>query len=565
MFSAINRTESIRQALERKYDLIIVGGGITGAGIALDAITRGLSCLLLEKQDFAAGTSSRSTKLIHGGLRYLKQLEVNLVREVGTERAIVHENAPHIVRPEPMLLPIIEKGSLGKRSTSLGLFVYDQLAGVEKSERRVMLNKEETLELEPLLKEDIVIGGGSYYEYQTDDARLTIEVLKSAAERGAYAFSYMEVVDFTYEETEADDKVLSGVKAVDRFTGEEHSFSASVIVNATGPWVDELRSKDGELGKKRLQLTKGVHIVVPYERLALRQAAYFDVGDGRMIFAIPREGTTYIGTTDTIYTEQLERPNVTREDVTYLLNAVNHMFPEVRLVMEDVVSSWAGLRPLIHQEGKSASELSRKDEIFRSENGVISIAGGKLTGYRKMAERTVDVVEKELYKREDRPVETCATENIVLSGGDLGAEPEDYAQQLFESVSHLPMFLGLTFSQVRSLVYKYGTNADVILEHVMEKGAEEHAHYPLDVQLLLSELNYGVSCEMVHTINDFFIRRSGKLYFERDTLTKYADVVLQELATILDLTEEECSAQKAAFLQEYVDVVCFKRAASIVK
>jgi glycerol-3-phosphate dehydrogenase len=198
-FSALHRNEIITKLSSETYDVLVIGGGITGAGIALDAASRGMKVALIEQKDFACGTSSRSTKLIHGGLRYLKQLEIALVHETGTERAILHRNAPHIVSPENMLLPIIEKGSLGKFSTSMGLWVYDYLAGVKEGERRQMLNKEETLNSEPLLRKDIVLGGGLYKEYRTDDARLTTEVMKTAVKNGATVLNYMQAVSFHYE------------------------------------------------------------------------------------------------------------------------------------------------------------------------------------------------------------------------------------------------------------------------------------------------------------------------------------------------------------------------------
>ena len=413
-FSIFNRPSQIASLSDTVFDLVIIGGGITGAGIALDASSRGLKCLLLEKQDFAAGTSSRSTKLIHGGLRYLKQLEVGLVREVGKERAVIHENAPHIVVPKKMILPIIEEGSLGKYSTSMGLYVYDMLAGVDKEERRTMHDKETIAEMEPLLRTDILLGGGLYYEYQTDDSRLTIEVLKTANELGAISLNYAEVTDFIYEKGK-----IKGIKAIDRLAGEAFEARGKIIVNACGPWVDILRKKDSLIKGKKLHLTKGVHIVVPYERLPLQQAAYFDVQDGRMIFAIPKKDITYIGTTDTNYHDNKERPAVRLSDVEYILSAVNNMFPACGLSVDDVLSSWCGLRPLIHEEGKDPSELSRKDEIFVSKSGLISIAGGKLTGFRKMAERTVDEVEKDLFQLEKRPIEGCNTENLKLSGGNF--------------------------------------------------------------------------------------------------------------------------------------------------
>ena len=246
LFSSLKRNELIEKLKSTSYDLIVVGGGITGSGIALDAASRGLKTMLIEKKDFASGTSSKSTKLIHGGLRYLKQFEIALVREVGRERAIVHRLAPQLVKSEKMVLPMIKDGTFGKVATSVGLMVYDVLAGVEKADQRKMLSKEETLEIEPLLDERILEGGGIYAEYRTDDARLTVEVLKTAVSHGADAINYVEGSDFIY-----DGAKVIGVKCKDLLSDEEFEVSSKYVVSAAGPWVDTLRKKNRSFkGKK---------------------------------------------------------------------------------------------------------------------------------------------------------------------------------------------------------------------------------------------------------------------------------------------------------------------------
>lgn len=258
-------------------------------------------------QDFAAGTSSRSTKLVHGGLRYLKNLEVKMVAEVGKERAVVYENGPHVTTPERMLLPIYKGGTFGSFSTSIGLKVYDFLAGVKRDERRKMLNAAETLKREPLLQQDGLKGSGSYVEYRTDDARLTIEVVKRAVELGAVAINYAKMEQFIYK-----DKKVVGAHVVDQLSGNRIAVYADRIVNATGPWVDSLREKDGSKRGKQLRLTKGVHLVIDQSRFPLKQAVYFDTPDKRMVFAIPRSGKTYVGTTDTFYDADKAHPKRTR-------------------------------------------------------------------------------------------------------------------------------------------------------------------------------------------------------------------------------------------------------------
>jgi len=426
--------------------LLIIGGGITGAGIALDAASRGLRTALIEKEDFASGTSSRSTKLIHGGLRYLKQLEFALVKEVGSERAIVHKLAPHLVVPEKMLLPLYEKRGLGYWLTSIGLKIYDWLAGVKPEDQRKMLTRPQTLKYEPLLKADDVKGGAIYAEYRTDDARLTIEITKLAITKGACIANYIMATDFIYE----NEKIV-GVKATDLISKSELTINAKTVVNATGPWVDELRSTNKSKEGKELHLTKGVHIVVPYHRLPVRQAIYFDVPDGRMIFAIPRGRITYIGTTDTDYRGDKDHVVTSREDAQYLLHAVNETFPDALLTFADIESSWAGLRPLIHEEGKSASELSRKDEIFESPTGLISIAGGKLTGYRKMAERVVDkVIDRDF---SDRDLSECKTHELIFPGGDF-REYAEVKKLESELISRLDS-LNLRGNEASNLVHLY--------------------------------------------------------------------------------------------------------------
>ena len=338
-----HRLQNLEQASKEHFDLIVIGGGITGSGIALDAASRGMKVLLLDKQDFAAGTSSRSTKLIHGGLRYLKQLEFGLVRQVGRERTILYQNAPYLVYPEKLLLPIYKSGSLGFASTSFALWFYDLLAGVQKKECRKMLSKQKAIQEEQMLSEEGLLGAGLYYEYRTDDARLTMEVLKTAVNYGAHAFNYLELNDFI-----ESDGQIRGVKTTDLIHGNAYEFSAKYVVNATGPWVDQLRKKNSENLDKHLYITKGVHLVFSQYRFPIKHSMYFDVLDGRMVFAIKRDGKVYLGTTDTEYHDSLEKPLCTKEDMDYLLNAANAMFSKLNLSAEDVESSWAGLRPLIH-------------------------------------------------------------------------------------------------------------------------------------------------------------------------------------------------------------------------
>ncbi|QAY65996.1 glycerol-3-phosphate dehydrogenase/oxidase [Paenibacillus protaetiae] len=502
----------------RIYDLLVIGGGITGAGIALDAQLRGLRTLVVEMQDFAAGTSSRSTKLVHGGLRYLKQLEIGVVAEVGKERAIVYENGPHVTKPEWMLLPFYKGGTFGPLMTSVGLRVYDFLAGVKRSERRVMLKPEAAVQKEPLLKREGLRGGGYYVEYRTDDARLTIEVLKKAVEQGAAALSYMQADSLLY-----DNGNIAGAVLIDRLSGKRYEARAAKTVNAAGPWVDTLRELDGSKQGKTIHLTKGVHLVFDQSRFPLQQAVYFDTPDGRMIFAIPREGKTYIGTTDTNYKADMASPRMAEEDIRYLLEAANGMFPTLKLLASDVESGWAGLRPLVHQEGKSPSEISRKDEVFQSATGLISIAGGKLTGYRKMAEDVVNKAASQLEAEAgwNRKLAACSTRKQPISGGDVGGSRR-YAAYIRDAAAE-GVKAGLADADALLIARKYGTNAAVLfgLAYSLRESAVQSG-IPLK---LLAELEYAIRYEMAVKPADFWIRRTGNLLFDRKRVETWKEPV----------------------------------------
>lgn len=551
-FSALNRLENLSLLSNKKpFDLLIIGGGITGAGIALDAASRGMRVALIEMQDFAAGTSSRSTKLVHGGLRYLEHLELGLVREVGREREIVHNNAAHIVIPEKMILPIVEDGNLGEFTTSLALYVYDFLAGVKKDEHRKMLSRQETVEKVPQIDSPILKAGALYYEYKTDDSRLTIEVLKKAVEFGAVPLNYAKAESFIYEEN----KVL-GVNFTDLLTGEKHQIHASYTVNATGPWVDLLRDKDNSLKGKRIHHTKGIHIVIDKKRFPLNHAIYFDTGDKRMVFAIPRPEIVYIGTTDTDYNDNLENPSITKKDVLYLLESVNRIAPDAKLVFEDVKSAWAGLRPLIHEDGKAPSELSRKDEIFLSDSGLISIAGGKLTGYRMMSKNVVKIVAERIEKTDGRQFAKCQTKNLRLSGGDFPFYPDsikltEYADMKYDEAKQT----GITVKEFNKLFYRYGTNIDLLTNKAFDLYNETKDSKQAWIK---AEVWYTVNYESAATISDFFIRRTGMIFFYIDDIPPLVEPVTDYMAELLSWTPEIRQKNILDFEEEMKRVTVFE-------
>ncbi|WP_438798272.1 glycerol-3-phosphate dehydrogenase/oxidase [Staphylococcus pseudintermedius] len=540
--STLKRDTVKKRMQNEAYDLIVVGGGITGAGIALDATARGMKVALVEMQDFAQGTSSRSTKLVHGGLRYLKQLQVGVVAETGKERAIVYENGPHVTTPEWMLLPMHKGGTFGKFSTSIGLAMYDRLAGVKKSERKKMLSKKETSAKEPLVKQDGLKGGGYYVEYRTDDARLTIEVMKKAAEQGADIMNYAKVTNFLYDNKEK----VNGVAVVDRLGNETFEIKGKKVVNATGPWVDEVRSADYSKNNKQLRLTKGVHVVIDQSKFPLRQAVYFDTEkDGRMIFAIPREGKAYVGTTDTFYNNDKSKPLVNQEDRDYLVDAINYMFPTVHITDADIESTWAGVRPLIFEEGKDPSEISRKDEIWEGKSGLLTIAGGKLTGYRHMALEIVDLVEKRLKQEYKLKFKEVDTKHIPISGGDIGGSAN--FEQFIEDKVAAAKAMNLDTDLARRLATKYGSNVDDLFAIAQ---AAQHQNTGLPLELYV-ELVYGVQNELVVKPTDFLVRRIGALYFDIDTVLRHKDTVVDVLADLLGYDANV----KAVYKQELEEAI----------
>ncbi|MCS6819697.1 MAG: FAD-dependent oxidoreductase, partial [Chitinophagales bacterium] len=324
---------------------------------------------------------------------------------------------------------------------------------------------------------------------------------------------------------------------------------SKIVVNAAGPWVDTLRKEDSSLQGKRLQLTKGVHIVIPYSKLPVRQAVYFDAPDGRMIFAIPRNGITYVGTTDTVYNDDIDYPTTTREDVEYLINAINNMFNGIRLSQNDVVSSWAGLRPLIHEDGKAPSELSRKDEIIESPSGLISIAGGKLTGFRLMAEKIVDLVVKKIRHKEDRTFRKCVTKKFPLRGSNFSNsnEAEKYKQQLL--LQFKPLF-GEEY--VVTIFHRFGSESVRILEEAVSFLKEFD---PLEA-LIFSQLDYCIRNESIYSVADFLVRRTGDLYFNRPAtlplLEKITDYISQKLK-LLPHQKDEMLHEISRIYQQAVD------------
>ncbi|MEW4354643.1 type 1 glycerol-3-phosphate oxidase [Streptococcus pneumoniae] len=581
-FSKRTRELAIQKMQDRQLDLLIIGGGITGAGVALQAAASGLDTALIEMQDFAEGTSSRSTKLVHGGLRYLKQFDVEVVSDTVTERAVVQQIAPHIPKPDPMLLPVYEEegSTFSLFRLKVAMDLYDLLAGVNNTElANKVLSKEEVLEREPDLKTEGLVGGGVYLDFRNNDARLVIENIKRANRDGALIANHVKAEDFLFEDGE-----VVGVIARDLLTDETFEIRARVVINTTGPWSDEVRNFSNT-GKKISQMrpTKGVHLVVDQSRLKVSQPVYFDTGkaDGRMIFVLPRENKTYFGTTDTDYKGDLENPMVTQEDVDYLLEIVNNRFPHANLTIDDIESSWAGLRPLL--SGNSASDynggnsgkisddsfenliatvqdylkeektrddvesavahlesstsekvldpsaVSRGSSLERDDNGLLTLAGGKITDFRKMAEGAMQKVLEILSSEYGRSFKLINSKTYPVSGGELN--PANVASEL-EAYAQLGVLSGLSLDEATYLANLYGSNAPKVfaLARTVEKAEG------LSLAETLS-LHYAMGYELALSPVDFLLRRTNHVLFMRDSLDELIEPVLNEMAAYYEWDE----------------------------
>jgi glycerol-3-phosphate dehydrogenase len=471
----------------RTFDLAIIGGGITGAGVARDAALRGLTVALIEARDFASGTSSRSSKMIHGGLRYLAQGDLALVREAASERKIVQAIAPYLARETPFVIPARNAGAIAKLRT--GLWTFEKLGGVPKSRKHEVWSQADLRQREPAIAAADLAGAVVYPEYLTDDARLTLANVRSAHAAGALTVNYARAETIVMEGGGAVAiEVADTLPGVD---GRRARLAAKAIVNAAGPWVDAVRALEEAGATPRLALARGVHLVVPRDRLPVDRTVIIPAADRRSVFAVPKGAVTYIGTTDTFHDAAEAWPPVRAADVEYLLAAVVARFEGPALTPGDIVSVWSGVRPLVAEEGKSASDISRRDELWEGPGGVLSIAGGKLTAYRKMAERVVDKVEATL----GRAHAACRTAEQPLTGGD--AQPDALRRDLAAC--------GLAPLAADRLVGLYGGEALAIAE----AGADP-----------ATEAAHAVLAEGALTLEDYWARRSARAWFDPDAAAR---------------------------------------------
>jgi glycerol-3-phosphate dehydrogenase len=485
----LEQREAALQRMENEiFDVVVIGAGSTGSGAALDAATRGLSTALVEARDFAAGTSSRSSKLIHGGLRYLEQGDIGLVREALRERSLLLNTlAPHLVRPVPFLYPLTEHWE--RPYVGAGMVLYDSLGGYKGLKRHRHLTKRGALKIAPALKRDYLVGGIQYYDAQVDDARHTLTVARTAAKYGAAVASNAPVVGFLREAEH-----VTGVRVRDLRSGREFDVQSRQVVNATGVWTDDLQALVGERGKFKVQASKGVHLVVPRDRLQLETGLILRT-EKSVLFVIPWGRHWIIGTTDTEWELDKAHPAASSSDIDYVLERLNAVVAQP-LTHEDVEGVYAGLRPLLAGESDSTSLLSREHMVAAPVPGLVAVAGGKYTTYRVMARDAIDAVA--------RGLEAAVPQSVTHITELVGAE--GFAA-MWNQRGRIADRSGLHIKRVEHLLHRYGSRIDELLALIE---SDRSLAEPLEgaADYLRVEIHYAASHEGALHLDDVLTRRT---------------------------------------------------------
>ena len=543
-----NRNKIIKRLQETHYDLIVIGAGITGAGVAREASMRGLKVAVVDKQDFAAGTSSRSSKLAHGGIRYLGLGEMDIVRESTTERNWLRSHIPHLIRPIPFLFIALEGGKYKKRDIIGACKIYDFL-GNDKSDFKNYKNhkwysSEEIFEMEPEFIREGNNGGAVYYDNNVDDARLTVETLKEAVIRGADVVSYCKVNGYM----KSKGKIV-GVQCIDLENNSDFEIEGTLVVNATGIWTDELlENYPDDIPKPLIRPTKGVHLQFKREHVKNNMATIIrSISDDRVFFVLPRnENFTIIGTTDTDYKDDLVNPFCNKEDADYLLNSVKHYFPNAEIDYDNIISTYAGIRPLVMQKGKSESEISRKHNIFFSNDGLLTITGGKLTAFRRMAEDLFKKIEeKEIFTNISRK------DNFSKQRYLISLEKQEWFEYLKKSSIDLD-------KNVADHIYQqYGRGALMILEIIKENESYKEKIMK-DHYFIKAEIIYCLRYELTQHLSDLFCRRTEmSLWISHKNAKEAATTVANIMATEYSWEEDKMKHEITAYINYVKKTVSF--------
>lgn len=527
-FSAAARHAHLAALAGETWDLLVIGGGITGAAAARDAAGRGLRVALVDAGDVGRGTSSRSSRLIHGGLRYLETYDFRLVFEASAERRRLLALATHLVHPLPFVFPVYRGGPVGYRMLQAGMWLYDALSLFRNIARHRMLPRGRALDEEPRLRADGLVGAAVYYDAAVDDARITLANARGAHEAGAAVVPHAEVAGFIRNGTG-----ITGARVRDclRAGAEPVEVRARAVLNATGPWSDAVRRLADPGAAPRLRPTKGVHIMLRRDRVGNRNAITFrSPVDGRVMFVLPWGEFSYVGTTDTDYAGSPAEVRAEPEDVRYLLDSANSIFPDARLTEADVVSTWAGIRPLlapakVADGGLAASATSREHEIWRDRSGLLNIAGGKLTTYRVMARQVVDAAARGLQEEHGVDAGLSPTAHLPLPG-----DPHGPWEPFRDGVVREAVAAGLGSDTGEHLARAYGEDAERVLALVRGDAAlagrlmEGHPY-------VWAEVVHAVRAEMALTLEDVLVRRLHLFYEAADGGLAVAEAVARRMAS----------------------------------
>lgn len=533
--SSFSRTDSLSRLQSEEFDILVIGGGITGAGVALDAASRGFSVALVERDDFASGTSSKSSKLIHGGLRYLQQGDVRLVYEALRERKRLRRNAPHLVHVLPFMIPILTKDGVVSRKISRALgsamWMYDLTGGWRIGRIHRRLSAKKAFAHLPTMERRKLASAYLYYDAEADDARLCLTVLKTAADNGAAIANRCRV-----DSLQSLSRTSHVVTMTDTLTGESFTTRAKCVISATGVWADDIRSLDENVHPDTIRPAKGVHLTVPWDKVRNDIAVVIPVPkDRRSLFVVPwisnGDGTyrfTFIGTTDTDYKGPVDDPQCTKDDIEYVLAALNASVT-TNVTIDDVTAVWSGLRPLVKTDDSSkkagrTADLSRRHKVFTSDNGIITVTGGKLTTYREMAEDAVDEACELLGQKK-----SCRTKRLSLRGATGKRTQSSFVDQ------HLDGRYGSDAALLKELIAKDETLAEELVP---------------GLPYLKCEAVFAATQEMATTLDDILTRRTRSRLLDRNATRRVAPDVAALVAPYLGWSEQEQQRQLAHFIDE---------------
>lgn len=542
-FSFVNRIQNLGKMRNQEFDLVVIGGGINGAGVARDAAGRGMRVALIEARDFASGTSSKSSKLIHGGIRYLENMEFKLVFEALSERAHLFEMAPHLVHPLRFMIPVYQESRVGMFKMGLGMWLYDALSLFQTPEMHERLNAQESLDHMPALRPQNLLGSYLYSDAYMDDDRLVHETMRSANENGAVCANYVKATGAGFS-----DGKISEVHCEDTLTKEKFSIKTRHVISSTGPWTDQLGHKILGDWKNILRPTKGVHLTFPKHRLPLSSAVVMGAEKSdRIVFGIPRHDMIIVGTTDTDFKESPENVTCTPEDVRYLLSITDHYFPGAEIKHQDIIGSYAGVRPLVKDESSSEGKTSREHTIINDDRGITFVAGGKYTTYRLMCKQTVD-----------RALETFPFEERLKFGKSDTLKPlnEYTGPEVYHQAQALAWAwaadTGRSYAEMKLLTERYGLEAGEILNRY----SPEYTYWQL-------EAAQAIDSTMCLHMSDFYARRVPLFLADRNHGVQFLDEIGHVFQEKLGWNDERLKEEKHQLTHFMAEEVEWKKHFSI--